>query len=65
MRVSGIMIIGMAEVMKDIPMEMFILENFNMVKLMARDVTNGQKVPKCMMENGQEVSDMVMVYGKN
>lgn len=50
--------------MKDIKMEMFILDNFKKERLMEKEITHGIIRQKFMMGNGLEASDKVMVYGK-
>lgn len=44
--------IGMEEAMKDIRMEIFILENFNLEKLMEKVNMSGEIRMKFMMESG-------------
>jgi hypothetical protein len=57
------MINVMEEDTKDILMVTFTKGNSSMVKLMVRAGINGSQMVRSMMENGQRVSDMDMVFG--
>jgi len=63
MRVSGKMIKGMAEVMNDTQMEIFIKVNFNMEKLMEKEGINGYPHQKYMMVSGLREWDTAMEFG--
>lgn len=52
MKESGKMIKDMDEGMKDIQMEIFILENFNLERLMEKVNMNGKIHKRYMMGNG-------------